>query len=222
LSGLDATVRRDARLVWDHLSAGNEPTGPVDVIIALGCRDERVAEWAADLLLAGGAPLMVVTGGTGKDTPSGWVSEAERFEAVALRAGVPAGKILREDRATNTGENLDLSRRLLLSAGVETRSALLVTKPYMRRRAAATAAHRWPGVRVFTSAPGVSFEEHVERSEVERDMFLSLLTGDLQRMKLYAERGFQAADPVPVEVWAAFERLAAAGYDMFVLPPTDV
>jgi len=84
---------------------------------------------------------MVVTSGTEKDTPMGWASETEQFEAVALKAGVPARKFLREDRPTNTEENFNLSRRLLLTTGLDIRSAPLVTKPYMRRRPVATAAH---------------------------------------------------------------------------------
>ncbi|WP_298993082.1 YdcF family protein [uncultured Pseudokineococcus sp.] len=219
MTGLGKAVLQDARTVWDHLSSGSDPACPVDVIVALGCRDERVARRAADLMLAGAAPLMVVTGGIGKDTPAEWTSEAAQFEAIAREAGVPARRIRREGRSTNTGENINLTRRLLESEGLEVSSVLLVTKPYMRRRAAATAAQRWPEVCLFTTAPLVSFEEYLDSSDAEQITFLSLMAGDLQRMRVYAERGFQAVDPVPADVWSAFERLAAAGYDAHVLPP---
>jgi hypothetical protein len=31
-------------------------------------------------------------------------------------------------------------------------------------------------------------------------------------MRVYAERGFQVPQPIPVEVWAAWEELVARGY----------
>ncbi len=39
------------------------------------------------------------------------------------------------------------------------------------------------------------------------------MVGDLQRVKLYAEKGFQIPQDIPPDVWAAFEALVAAGYD---------
>ena len=46
---------------------------------------------------------------------------------------------------------------------------------------------------------------------------LNLMVGDLQRLRVYAEKGFQAPVDVPEDVWAAYERLAAAGYDTYVI-----
>ena len=44
------------------------------------------------------------------------------------------------------------------------------------------------------------------------------MVGDLQRLRVYAEKGFQAPVEVPDEIWAAYERLVAAGYDQYVIP----
>jgi hypothetical protein len=42
---------------------------------------------------------------------------------------------------------------------------------------------------------------------------VSIMVGDLQRVKLYGENGFQIPQEIPGDVWDAFETLVAAGYD---------
>ena len=46
---------------------------------------------------------------------------------------------------------------------------------------------------------------------------ISLMVGDLQRLRVYAEMGFQAPVEVPDEIWSAYDRLVAAGYDQYVI-----
>ena len=45
------------------------------------------------------------------------------------------------------------------------------------------------------------------------DKVISIMVGDLQRIKVYAEKGFQIPQEIPAPVWDAFERLVALGYD---------
>jgi len=42
---------------------------------------------------------------------------------------------------------------------------------------------------------------------------ISIMVGDLQRIRLYPAKGFQIHQDIPDEVWQAFEALVAAGYD---------
>ena len=39
------------------------------------------------------------------------------------------------------------------------------------------------------------------------------MVGDLQRIRVYAERGFQIPQEIPDEVWAAYEELVQLGFD---------
>ncbi|MEJ7830229.1 MAG: hypothetical protein WKF91_18615 [Segetibacter sp.] len=39
------------------------------------------------------------------------------------------------------------------------------------------------------------------------------MVGDLQRIKVYAEKGFQIYQEMPVEVWQAYERLVEVGFN---------
>ncbi|WP_232836812.1 YdcF family protein [Lentzea terrae] len=61
---------------------------------------------------------------------------------------MPDSAILVEPKAANTGQNVSLSRALLAAHGCEPRSVLLISKPYMERRAYATCRKVWPEVEV--------------------------------------------------------------------------
>ncbi|RFS85166.1 YdcF family protein [Actinomadura spongiicola] len=209
---VDAHARELARVVWDHL-VQSDPLTRADVILALGSHDTRVAVHAARLWHEGRAPLVVMSGGRGKVTSDWTRTEASVFGRVAREHGVPDAALLLEETATNTGENITASRRLLAERGVVVDRGILVAKPYMTRRALATARCQWPEVEWAASAPEVGFDAFDE----DERQFIELMVGDLQRMVVYAERGFQVPMPVPDVAWAAYEQLVRLGYDRHVI-----
>ena len=201
-----------AQKVWDyhHLNHKLEKS---DVILALGSNDLRVAEYAAELYLRGLAPLVVFSGNVGALTRERFDRpEAELFAEIALRRGVPESAILIEAESTNTGENVVFSRRLLESKGIDPESLILDQKPYMERRAYATFMNFWPGKKVIAASPPIPFSEY-PTEDLPRDLVINIMVGDLQRIKIYPERGFQIAQEIPDDVWQAFEKLVELGYD---------
>jgi len=105
--------------------------------------------------------LLVTTGGLGKVTRHIWgTPEGVRFAEIARSLGVPEAKILIEDTATNTGENLTRTRDLLARERIVVRSGILVTKPYMRRRVFATASKQWSEVDWLVSSPNLSMKDY--------------------------------------------------------------
>ena len=54
--------------------------------------------------------------------------------------------ILLEKRATNTAENLVLTRELLDAAGIHPRSVVFAVKPFMQRRVWAALPLKWQGL----------------------------------------------------------------------------
>jgi uncharacterized SAM-binding protein YcdF (DUF218 family) len=204
------SVDRWARVVWDYHRLGHA-LRPADVIVALGSHDTRVAERAADVFLEGWAPLVVMSGRTGALT-SGWArSEAEVFAEVAAARGVPREKMLLEARSTNTGENVVFTRALLEERGIAPARVIAVQKPYMERRTLATFEARWPGLDLIVTSPRLGIDEYVAGS-VSREDVLHIMVGDLQRLWLYAEKGWSTPQPVPAEVKEAYDGLVAAGY----------
>lgn len=205
------SIDRFARIVWDYQHV-NHTLEAADCILVLGSHDTRVAERGAELFLAGWAPLLVCSGNLGALTSEIWDRpEAELFAEVAAAKGVPRERMLLEARSTNTGENVDFSRRLLAERGLSPRKAIAVQKPYMERRTLATFQKRWPELDVIVTSPQIPFEAY-PNDAISRDDVIHIMLGDLQRLMLYAERGWSAPQEVPPDVLEAFAGLVEAGY----------
>jgi uncharacterized SAM-binding protein YcdF (DUF218 family) len=200
-----------ARMLWDYMLLRHE-LAEADVILVLGSNDVRVGEHGARLLLRGLAPIMVCSGHLGRLTAGHFEkSEAETFADAAVRLGVPPSAILLEPASTNTGENIDRSRALLESRGIHPRRVIVVQKPYMERRAWATFKQRWPEPELQVTSPPIPYDDYPTPG-IPRELVINIMVGDVQRMRVYAERGFQVPQPIPDEVWAAWEELVARGY----------
>lgn len=207
----DREALRLGKVLWDYHQMGQAPA-KADCILALGSHDLRVAERAADLWLEGWAPLLILSGGLGNLTLGVWREpEADRFAAVARARGVPESALLIENRSTNTGENIQFTGRLLAARGLSPRSFLVVQKPYMERRSYATFKQHWTDKDLRVTSPRISFEAY-PNAEIPMARVIEIMVGDLQRIRLYPEQGFQIPQDIPDEVWSAYERLVALGY----------
>jgi uncharacterized SAM-binding protein YcdF (DUF218 family) len=213
---MDQRIRALVERVWSYHQLQHELVRS-DAVLVLCSHDTRVAERGAALLLEGWAPLLIFSGGLGAITKAMWQDpEADRFAAIAVGMGVPPDRILIENRSTNTGENVTFTRQLLADRGLDPASFILVQKPYMERRTYATFRKRWPEKSIVVTSPRVSLDEYLDtysNDRLSRDRVISIMVGDLQRVRLYAEKGFQIPQEIPESVWAAFEELVAAGFD---------
>jgi uncharacterized SAM-binding protein YcdF (DUF218 family) len=205
-----------AKIIWDYHHVG-QTLKKADAILALGSNDLRVAVRAAELYRGGWAPLIIFSGGVGRLTAGMWnKSEAEVFADEAMKNGVPRDKILIEPRSTNTGENVQFTKRLLDEKGIDPRSFILVQKPYMERRTFATFRKVWPEKEFTVTSPQISFENY-PTATLPKDLIINIMVGDLQRIREYPARGFQIEQEIPVEVWAAFEKIVSAGYTQHLI-----
>jgi uncharacterized SAM-binding protein YcdF (DUF218 family) len=212
-----ATTDDLAKILWDYMLLRHE-LAAADVILVLGSNDVRVGEHGARLFLRGLAPLMLCSGNVGRLTAGRFEkSEAETFADAAARLGVPRSAILIENQSANTGENIDRSRALLASAGMHPERVILVQKPYMERRAWATFKKRWPEPDLQVTSPPIPYDQYPTPG-IPRDLVISILVGDVQRMRVYAERGFQVPQPIPDAVWAAWTELVARGFTGQLVP----
>ena len=216
MHAMNERVRALAEKIWDyhHLHHVLEPA---DAILVLCSYDTAVADRGAQLFLDGWAPLLIFAGGQGSITSRLWTEpEADRFARIAIARGVPAERILIENRSTNTGENVLFTRRLLAERGLDPASFILVQKPYMERRSYATFMQRWPEKRAIVTSPQASFEDYLARysnDALTEDAVIAIMVGDLQRIRDYPALGFQIPQEIPADVWSAFEELVRLGYD---------
>jgi uncharacterized SAM-binding protein YcdF (DUF218 family) len=217
---MNTHIRALAEKLW-HYHQMNHQLEPADAILVLCSHDKKVAERGAQLFLDGWAPLLIFSGGLGVITKNMWNKpEADQFAEIAIALGVPPERILIENQSTNTGENVLFTKRLLTQKQIEPAKFILVQKPYMERRSFATFRKNWPEKDVLVTSPQVSFAEYLENyvnGELSTNDVVSIMVGDLQRIKVYADKGFQIPQEIPSEVWSAYEELVRAGYDRHLI-----
>jgi len=213
---LPEAIRPLVEKLWRYHQLNHELVQS-DAILVLCSHDRRVAERGAHVFLDGWAPLLIFSGGLGSITKHLWQEpEANQFAEIAVGMGVPRERILIENRSTNTGENVALTRQLLRDHNLDPQSFILVQKPYMERRSYATFRKVWPEKRVIVTSPRVSLDDYLasySNETLSADDVVSIMVGDLQRVRMYPEKGFQIPQEIPDDVWKAFEVLVAAGYN---------
>lgn len=205
-----------AKKLWDYHLMGHK-MAPSDCVLVLGSHDRRVAARGAELYLQGLAPVLVFSGGLGRLTKEMWSeTEADLFARIAIDMGVPKEAILVENRSTNTGENILFTQQLLQAEGLNPQTFIVVQKPYMERRSYATFKRHWPSKDLLVTSPQIPFEDY-PTEEIPLEKVISIMVGDLQRIKLYPEKGFQVYQEIPDDVWEAYEQLVKMGFDQHLI-----
>ncbi|RYU94567.1 YdcF family protein [Emticicia agri] len=208
-----------ARLLFDYHFL-QQPLQKADCIFVLGSHDPSVADYAAQLYNEGFAPYIIFSGGVVR--PVGELrntvpkTEAEAFFDIAISRGVPAEAILLENEATNTGANFICTKKLLQEKNLNFKRFILVQKPYMIRRTYATAMVQFKEFDFVVSALPDTYDSYIARCLAEgitKERVISNMTGDLQRLKIYPDKGFLIAMDIPEEVWSAYERLLELGFE---------
>lgn len=201
----------DIEVLWDYNQMRHR-IRPCDVAIVLGSHDIGVAGVAAGLYRQGLFPVAVFSGGKTPATaglfPRG---EAVHFREHAVSLGMPRDATLLETEASNTGENITFSRRVLTEAGRVPASVLIVAKPYMERRAYATCRKKWPQVDPVCASTRTPLARYLH-SRADPLHTVNMIVGDTQRVIEYPERGYAIPQDVPDQVRAALGRLVSAGY----------
>lgn len=204
------------KILWDYHKL-NEKVIKSDIILGFGSHDLNVASRCADLLLNNYGDKIIFTGGFGRITKDLWnMTEAEKFAQVAIDMGVPKNKIVIESKASNTGENIKKTKKLLKELDLHPTSFLIVDKPYRERRTFATLKKQWPEIDFIITSPPYSYDEYCDfysHGEISKDEFISIMVGDLQRIDLYGKNGFQIEQKIPNEVWNAYNNLVSLKYD---------
>ena len=202
------------QVLWDYLGMHQTPE-KTDVIVGFGNFNTNIARRAAELYLQGLAPLVLFTGGLGRNT-EGLLPEPEavRFARVAMECGVPESAILMEPDSTNTAENILFTREKLRALGLPCEKILGVHKPFMERRVYAAMKVYWPEAELIITSPQLDLDEYIARSVAQglsEQAVIDVIVGDFQRMEVYAQRGYQIPQYIPTELRRCFDELVAAG-----------
>ena len=204
------------QVIWDYLCLHQKPE-KADCIVGFGNFNTNIARRAAELYHQGYGPMILFTGGLGRNT-EGLLPEPEavRFAKVAMDCGVPEGDILIEDRSANTKENIEFTRAMLEARGIPHDHILGVHQPFMERRIVAAMGVYWPELHFSVTSPQVTIPEYLEdarKQGIGEEPSVSVIVGDFQRMDLYAKKGYQIPQEIPEEAWEAFNALVEMGFD---------
>ena len=163
-----------------------------------------------ELFLQGLADYIIFSGGVKfNDTKT----EAEEYFDIAVAMGIPREKIILENKATNTEENFTFTNELLESLNLNLQTFILVQKPYMMRRTFATGKVRWPDKDFLLSCEDISYSDFLKQTLISKEKLINTIVGDLQRIKIYPEKGFQIYQEISDDVWQAGQELIELGYD---------
>ena len=212
---MDHETRKHLLVLWNYMRL-DMPVQAGDCIVGFGCYNEDIPVRCAELYHRGFAPKILFTGGLGRNTADMWTgSEAERFAAIAVAAGVPAKDIIIENKSTNSAENILFTREKFRELGMDVRRIIAVHKPFMERRVMATMGLYWPEMDVVYTSPQVDLEAYIRNSVacgMTEKGVIDVIVGDFQRMDVYAKRDFQLPQEIPQEAWDAFQTLVEMGY----------
>lgn len=204
-----------AKILWNYHKL-DEELKKCDIILGFGSHDLNVARRCANLYLDGYGDKIIFTGGFGRITKNLWnMTEAEKFAEIAVCMGVPKDRIILESKSTNTGENISKTKEVLNKLNVNPSSFIVVDKPYRERRTFATLKKQWTEIDFIITSPQYSYEEYCDfysNGEISKDEFISIMVGDLQRIDLYGNNGFQIKQNIPNEVWHAYNELVNLGF----------
>lgn len=201
--------------IWDYMHMNMEPE-KADCIVGFGNYNDDIALRAAELYHQGYAPKVLFTGGLGRNTIDLWKeTEADRFARVAIDAGVPKEDIIIENQATNTKDNILFTKAMFEKLGMKVDSFIGVHKPFMERRIYAAMKVYWPEMEMIITSPQLTLEEYLVNSTktgLTEEKVIDVIVGDFQRIKVYAEKGYQIPQEVPDEVWDAFDKMVELGF----------
>lgn len=204
---MHSEIIKKATVIWEYFASFNQ-RAKSDAVVVCGSYDLRVCDFACQLIKDDLADVLLLSGNTGNWTGLLWAeSEASVFNRRALDNGIDPGKIILENKATNTGENIAFAKAKLSNA----ESVTLVSKPNSLLRLHLTAKVVWPDIVHFVAGPEIRFPEEVS-NQVGVIGVVHELVGDIQRIQKYPQLGYQAEQQLPEAVLTAYDYLIDQGF----------
>ncbi len=205
-------VESAAREAFVYLAATDPlPDVAADAVIGFGTFDLALAVFCGELYHRRRARRILLTGGFGAGTADLGRPEADAWRDALLQAypRTPAADVVVENRSTNTADNIRFTAALLareapaLAFGRGIRRVLIVASPSRLRRARLTLELLVPALAITRCRPAADFERERAIHDARKIPFLPHLTGELDRLATYPDRGWIVPEPLPPRIVAA-------------------
>ncbi|WP_159008663.1 YdcF family protein [Bradyrhizobium sp. S69] len=170
------------------------PIKPADLLFVFGTREDvaRRVDEAFRLWREGLFRWSIVSGGV---TPGSSLSECAILRDAMIARGIPAERILSEDRAMNTGENVIFSLPVIdVALGLRNvRSVICLGNTWTARRYAMTLQRHWPEVeKMLVTVDSFAAPRALWHTDPE---FSRRVLSEWDKIEPYLAKGFIAAWP---------------------------
>lgn len=214
------------KIIFDYMSL-NQKVKKCDVMIGCGCSSLDIPIVCSDLYKKGFSNKIIFAGGYGKVTKNKFQKqEAIIYKEIAMTEGVKENDIYLDDKSSNTVENFLFSKEIIDSNHWDIQSILIVHNKANERRTFNTAREVWKDKEIIITSKDVSFDEYFERlkskKEEERNILISVLVGNIQRMVIYPQFGLQIEEEVPEKVIDSYQKLKSLGFDYYILSKKEI
>jgi len=211
--------------LWNYMNL-NQTLEKGDLIIGCGCSNLEVPVKCAQLFKEGYGKKILFTGGLGKDTEGHFTKpEAEIYKEIAIKNGVNENDIIIETKSTNTGDNFRFSKEILEQQNINYNKIIIVHRPLSERRTISTAKAILENKELSITSPDMSFEEflkYLKESKNSAIDVISVIVGDIQRMIIYPQFGWQIENEVPENVIKAYNYLKNLGFSKYVFNKHEI
>ncbi len=214
-------IYESLKTIFDYMSL-NQEVKKCDVLIGCGCSSLDIPIVCSDLYKKGLSKKIIFSGGYGKVTKDKFQKqEAVIYKEIAMKEGIREEDIYLEKESSNTFENFLFSKRIMDDNHWHVDSILIVHNKAYERRILNTAKKIFPEKEIRITSKNISFEEYFEKlkskSSSEREIIISVLVGNIQRMILYPQLGIQVEEDVPDKVMKSYYHLKSLGFDKDIL-----
>jgi len=195
---------RLAKPLFDYLYL-QDKISLAEAIIGFGHFDQKIPFHCGKLFSEGFAPLIIFSGGIGAGSAGLKKPEASVFFDTLNHyfPEISAGKVLLEDKSTNTGENITFTLTMLRDTYPEFssfRKLIISANAYRQRRVWLTCKKYFKNTKLINSPPVTSFEEELEMFDRIGEDLCSHLIQELGRIRTYPDKGYIESNVIPQDI----------------------
>lgn len=208
------------KIIWDYMRL-DMTLEKCDLIIGCGCMNMDIPVRCAELFKNGYGKKILFTGGFGKVSKNVLnKAEAEIFKNIAIAEGVNSEDIFVENKSTNTGDNFHFAIDIIKTNNLDYDKILIVHSLLSERRTLNAAKAIIKDKKLFITSPNKTFDYFIEYLKNNEDKIydsISCTVGDIQRLIIFPQFGWQVEEFVPAEVLEAYYYLKSKGYTKFIM-----
>ncbi len=219
-------IKKVLREIWDYMRL-NQSLEKCDLIIGCGCSDLHIPIKCASLLKQGYGSKILFAGGLGKQTEDFFEkAEAEIYKDIAMQNGIRNEDIIIETKSTNTGDNFRFAEKILKDQNIKYDKVLIVHRPFDERRTLACAQSILKDKHLIITSPDVTFDEWFDMLDNKSLQNIideiSVIVGDIQRIIVYPQFGWQLENDVPEKIKKDYFYLKDLGFSKYILSVTEI